>query len=74
MLTRPSSMQAESLKYLLSGNKFHGDNLIAWLKTSKDDLVMLMLNPETDKEHMFRYAGAASVLDNLIKEVEKHSK
>lgn len=74
MLTRPSTLQAESLKYLLSGNRFHVENLTGWLKNSKDELVALMLNPETDKEKMFRYSGAANVLHNLLNEIEKHTK
>ena len=74
MLTRPSTLQAESLKHLLSGNRFHVENLVNWLETSKDELVALMLNPETDKEHMFRYSGAANVLHSLLTEIGKHTK
>jgi hypothetical protein len=74
MLTRPSSTQAESLKYLLSGNSFHVNNVIDWLTNSKDELVALMLNPNTNQEHMFRNAGAANVLHSFLEEIEKHTR
>lgn len=73
MLNRPTSEQADSLKYLLAGNMYHAKNLVAWLKGSRDELVSIMTNPSTDADHMFRYAGAVNVLTTLITEVTKHT-
>lgn len=74
MLTRPSATQVESLKYLSSGNSFHIDQFLEWLEKSKQELVGLMLNVTTEKDLMFRYAGAIAVLDDLHKEIKKQSK
>lgn len=73
MLNRPSSEQADSLKYLLAGNPHHAKNLVAWLKGSRDELVSIMTNPSTGADHMFRNAGAVNVLTTLINEVTKHT-
>jgi hypothetical protein len=74
MLLRPTSAQVESLKYLSSGNSFHINQFLEWLEKSKEELVTLMVNVTTEKDLMFRYAGAIAVLDDLCKEIEKQNK